>query len=125
MSPRSDSAARRRAEKSGRRSEWIAALWLRLKGFSILAMRAKTPGGEIDIVARQGKLIAFVEVKARSDADAAVMAVTAKARRRICTAAQMFLARRRGLADCEVRYDIVAVAGWRIRHIENAWRDGG
>lgn len=125
MTPHPDSAARRRAEKSGRRSEWLAALWLRLKGFSILAMREKTPGGEIDIVARRGKLVAFVEVKARADADAAVVAVTTKAQRRICTAAGMFLSRRRGLADCQVRYDIIAVAGWRIRHIVNAWRDGG
>ena len=120
----SDITARRRAEKAGRRSEHLAAFWLRLKGFSILAQREKTPGGEIDIVAKRGKLVAFVEVKARANADAAVMAVTAKARRRICTAARMFLARRRGLADCDVRYDIIAVAGWRIRHIVNAWRDG-
>lgn len=124
MTPRLDSAARRRAEKIGRRSEWLASLWLRLKGFSILATRAKTPGGEIDIVAQRGKLIAFVEVKARADADAAIVAVTAKSKRRICTAAKMFLARHRGLADCDIRYDIIAVAGWRIRHIANAWRDG-
>lgn len=123
MTPRPDSTARRRAEKSGRRSEWLAALWLQMKGFSILARREKTPGGEIDIVARRGKLIAFVEVKARADADAAILAVTAKAQRRICTAARMFLSRRRDLADCQIRYDIIAVAGWRIRHIANAWRD--
>lgn len=125
MTPRPDSAARRRAEKSGRRSEWLAALWLQMKGYSILAMRVKTPSGEIDIVARRGKLIAFVEVKARADADTAVLAVTAKAQRRICAAARMFLARRHGLADCQVRYDIIAVAGWRIRHIASAWRDAG
>ena len=123
MTPRPDSAARRSAEKSGRRSEWFAALWLQMKGFSILARRAKTPGGEIDIVARRGRLIAFVEVKARADADAAILAVTAKSQRRICAAARMFLSRRPGLADCQVRYDIIAVAGWRIRHIANAWRD--
>ncbi len=124
MNKRPDTVARRRAEKSGRRSEWIAAQWLRLNGFSILASREKTPGGEIDLVARRGKLIAFVEVKARAKTDTALMAVTAKARRRISAAAAMYIARHRGLADCEVRYDIIAVAGWRIRHIANAWRDG-
>lgn len=125
MTPRPDSKARQRAEQSGRRSEWLAALWLRLKGYSILAMRAKTPGGEIDIVAKRGGLVAFVEVKARTDPEAALAAVTARAQRRIGAAAKMFLARRSGLADCQVRYDIITVAGWRIRHIADAWRDRG
>ncbi len=124
MNARPASHARRRAEKSGRRSEWLAAQFLRLKGFSIIATRVKTPGGEIDIIARRGKLAVFAEVKARADADTAIMAVTDRARRRISAAAAMFLSRRPDLADCDIRYDIVAVAGWRLRHIANAWRDG-
>jgi len=102
----------------------LAAMLLRLKGFAILARRCKTPLGEIDLVAKRGKLIAFVEVKARRDHDAAIEAVTYGARRRIGSAAGLFLSRRPDLADCAMRYDIIAVAGWRLKHLPDAWRDG-
>ena len=124
MSVRAYAARRRRAEKRGRRSEWLAGLFLQLRGFSILARRYKTSAGEIDLVARRGRLIVFAEVKARTALDEAVFAVTATARRRISAAAASFLSRHRGLADCAIRYDILAIAGWRIRHIRDAWRDG-
>lgn len=116
--------ARRRAEKSGRRAEWLAAQFLRLKGFSLIARRYKTPGGEIDLIAKRGRLVVFTEVKARAGFDDAIFAVTPAAQRRISAAAAMFLARHPALADSQMRYDIIAVAGWRIRHIADAWRDG-
>lgn len=53
--PRAD---RRVAEARGRQAERRAALWLRMKGYSILATRVKLPVGEVDIIARQGKWIA-------------------------------------------------------------------
>ena len=62
---------RHSAEKRGRSAETIAALYLRLKGWRILARRARVPGGEVDIVARRGKVLAFVEVKARATESAA------------------------------------------------------
>lgn len=117
--------ARRSAERSGRVAEWMAAMLLRLKGYSILTARFRTGAGEVDLIARRGQLIAFVEVKARRDFDAAITAVTPKARQRIGAAARVFLSRKRHLADAQVRYDIVAVAGWRIRHLPDAWRDKG
>src|SRR3546814_19254911 len=57
---------RRRAERGGRRAEALAALWLRLKGWAIVARRVRTPRGEVDLVARRGRIIAFVEVEARA-----------------------------------------------------------
>ena len=54
------------AEKSGRQGEAIAAWFLRLKGWRIVGARVKTPRGEVDLIARRGKSIAFVEVKART-----------------------------------------------------------
>jgi putative endonuclease len=117
-------ASRQRAEKHGRRSELAAAMWLRLKGYSILAMRHRTPQGEIDLVARRGRMLAFIEVKARYSADTAIEAVTYSARQRIVRAAGLFLSRRPDLADCAVRYDIIAVFGWRLRHLADAWREG-
>jgi len=57
---------RRRAERAGRVGETAAAWWLRLKGWRILARRVRTPAGEVDLIARRGNLIAFVEVKRRA-----------------------------------------------------------
>jgi Predicted endonuclease distantly related to archaeal Holliday junction resolvase len=57
---------RHSAEKRGRGAETLAAMYLRLHGWSILERRARVPGGEVDIVARRGRTLAFVEVKARS-----------------------------------------------------------
>ncbi len=116
--------ARQTAERGGRRAENLAAMWLQLRGFAILAKRHRTPLGEIDLVARRGGLLLFIEVKARRDADAAFEAVTYAARRRIAMAAGLFLSRRPDLAGCAVRYDIIAVSGWRLKHLKDAWREG-
>lgn len=124
MSARPEQRDRRRAEAAGRRSEWLAAMVLRGKGFSVIARRFKAPVGEIDLIARRGGLVVFAEVKARARLDDAAGAVTAAARRRIGAAAAAFLARRPHLAQFDMRYDIIAVAGWRWRHIPGAWREG-
>ena len=117
-------ADRRKAEQRGRRGEYFAAAALMLKGYSILEMRHKTPLGEIDIIARRGKLIAFVEVKARPSVDDAIDAITHKARQRICAAAEAYLSRKR-LNAFDQRYDVIAVLPrrWPV-HIRDAWRAG-
>jgi putative endonuclease len=56
---------RRKAYRRGHRGEWLAALALMLKGYRILARRHRTKLGEIDLIARRGDLVLFVEVKAR------------------------------------------------------------
>ncbi|NKF34370.1 YraN family protein, partial [Pseudomonas sp. BGM005] len=58
-------AIRRKALRRGLVSEYVAAVFLMLKGYRILALRHRTRLGEIDIVARKGDLAVFVEVKAR------------------------------------------------------------
>ena len=95
---------------------------LRLKGFSILDRRFRAASGEVDLIARRGRLIVFAEVKARASLDDAVFAVTARNSRRVSKAASAYLARNPKFAGSDIRYDIVAVSGWRIRHIPNAWR---
>lgn len=124
MTARPARAARLRAEREGRRAEWLAGLFLRLKGFRILARRFKSPAGEIDLVARRGGLVALIEVKTRPGLDEAVFAVTPKTRRRVEAAGRLFVARHPHLAALALRYDIIAVAGWRLRHIADAWREG-
>jgi putative endonuclease len=107
----------------------LAGWWLRLKGFRIVA-RQVTVGrgsgaGEVDIVARRGRLVAFVEVKARPTRAEAALCLTERQRRRIEKGAAFFLSRRPELAGCDVRFDAVLVAPWRLpRHIADAWRPG-
>ena len=112
---------RRRAERWGRRAETIAAWWLRLKGYRVLARRVRTPVGEIDLVVRRGRALAFVEVKARPDDASAGDAISAANRRRISRAANALFARFG--RECETaRIDAVLITPWRLpRHVVGAW----
>ena len=109
------------AELFGRHGEMLAAWFLRLKGYRILASRFKTPAGEIDLVARRFGTIVFVEVKARrsGSVDDAWFAVND---RRISRAADYFLARHPRYANTDMRYDVIFLAPmtWP-RHVVNAF----
>jgi putative endonuclease len=114
--------ARRAAEQRGRRSEVLAAIFLRLKGYRVLARRYRTPVGEIDLIVRRGRLIAFVEVKARATAGEAAEAVTATGRRRIARAAATWIAGHPTAAGLDLRFDVVTTAPWRLpRHLAGAF----
>lgn len=115
---------RLRAERRGRVAETLAGLVYRLRGFEILDRRFRAAGGEIDLVARKGPLLVFVEVKRRAAIDAAIFAVTYKNRRRVESAVKSWLARHPRLAQADVRFDIAAVAGWKVEIAEAAWREG-
>jgi len=113
------------AWRFGLMAEGVASLMLRLKGYRILARRFRTPLGEIDLVARRGRTVAFLEVKARADFATAAEAVTIYQQRRIINAAQLFLAQHPGLGDLDCRFDLVAVMPWRLPcHMPDAWRPG-
>lgn len=113
---------RQRAERGGRRAETLAAWWLRLKGWRILATRARTPVGEVDLVARRGSTLAFIEVKARaSDAEAA-LALDDWRLRRVARAAEALVARY-ARPDDTIRIDALFMVPRRWpRHVENVWR---
>ncbi|MCB2096563.1 MAG: YraN family protein [Parvularculaceae bacterium] len=113
---------RRAAERRGRFAEFLVGLVYRLHGYQILETRFRAPGGEIDLIARRGRLLAFVEVKLRRDADAAVFAVTPKNRRRLEQAGRSFLVMRPHFGDFAVRYDIAAATGFRVKLVKDAWR---
>lgn len=112
---------RRAAEAAGRRGERIAGWWLRLKGWRILDRRVRTPAGEVDLVARRGSLIAFVEVKLRAtDADLD-LAIDQRRLARVAAAAEYLMPRYAGAGD-DIRVDVLLLARGRPpRHIENAW----
>jgi putative endonuclease len=123
MTPRPEPSNERRARYlAGLRSERIAALALRTRGYRILSQRFKTKLGEIDLVAVRGRRVAFVEVKRRSDLnDAEAHAAVSPAQRtRIRRAAELWLARHPAYREHEAGFDLVLVAPWRWpRWIEN------
>ncbi len=118
---RSRSPRRVRAEAAGRRGERLAGWWLRLKGWRILDRRVRTPAGEVDLVARKGALVAFVEVKTRATAAELDVAIDERRLARVAAAAEVLMPRYAGPGD-DIRVDVVLLApGCRPRHIENAW----
>ena len=113
---------RKQAERGGRRAERLAAWWLRLKGWRILAVRARTPVGEVDLVARRGRTLAFIEVKARSGEAEAAMALDEWRLRRVARAAEALVPRFARDGD-DIRIDAMfLVPGKLPRHLANVWR---
>jgi putative endonuclease len=113
--------SRQAREQGGRRAETIAAWWLRLKGWTILARRLRTPLGEVDIVARRGRTVAFVEVKGRASAAEAALALDEYRLRRVAAAAAA-LAHRFARDGDDTRIDAMFVVPRRLpRHLANVW----
>jgi len=100
---------RQKAWRRGHVAEYLAAVFLMLKGYRILAIRHRTKLGEIDIVARKGDLAVFVEVKSRRGAQEAIDAVSFSSQKRIRAASDLWLARQPDFALMSQRYDIVAM----------------
>ena len=109
--------------KTGLIAELIAAAYLMMKGYVIRQWRAKTPVGEIDLIAEKGGALIFVEVKTRKKGADALYAVHTKNQSRVVRAALYLSARRADWQGREMRFDVVALS-WPffIRHIDNAWR---
>ena len=113
---------RQEAEKRGRGAETFACWYLRLKGWRILARRARVPGGEVDIVARRGRTLAFVEVKARATADAAAFSLDRYRLRRVAVAAERLAPRYMRTGD-DVRIDaLFVIPGMLPRHLPDVWQ---
>jgi len=113
---------RRAAERQGRRGEERAALWLRMKGWSIVDRRRKTPLGEIDLIARRGRLIAFIEVKWRRRAEQLDNAIDEYRLRRVAAAVEA-VAHEYATGGEDIRIDVILLApGSFPRHIANAWQ---
>tara|TARA_R110002124_G_scaffold129483_1_gene290824 strand:+ start:126189 stop:126587 length:399 start_codon:yes stop_codon:yes gene_type:complete len=115
------------AYKRGYMVEYIARLYLRCKGYKIIAKNYKTPVGEIDIIARKGRITAFIEVKYRADKTDALYAVPIRTQKRVSRAAEHFIAHNSrytqgNTPNYTLRFDIIACAQpYSIVHIKNAW----
>lgn len=124
MSP---SPQRLAARRRGQMGELLAVWLLRLKGFRILERNLSfgrgRGAGEVDIIARHGRLLIFVEVKARSDLDQAAWAISLSQQHRVVRSAELYLARHPHLSNCNVRFDAILLAkGVWPSHINDAWR---
>ena len=111
----------------GERGERIAEAYLRGQGFVILEKNYRGRTGEIDIVAREGETIVFVEVKSRRNLayGPPQLAVTPFKQRQISRTAQVWLAHRRK-PNAAARFDVIAILVPegdvpRIEHIRNAF----
>jgi putative endonuclease len=104
------SPARQAAFRTGLSAESRAAALLTGHGYAIAARRFKSQVGEIDIVARRGTELVFVEVKARSRLDDAALSVTPRQQRRIVAAAEAWLADHPDDGACDIRFDVILVA---------------
>jgi putative endonuclease len=112
---------RQAAEARGRKGEAYAAWWLRMKGWRILAERARTPAGEVDLVAKRGNLIAFVEVKTRATAAELDYAIDEYRLRRVAAAAEI-LVPKFALNGEDIRIDVILLAPRQLpRHLVNVW----
>lgn len=119
---KSKKTKRQRAHKRGLAAETWAAWYLRLTGWRILKRRYKTKAGEIDLIAKKRKTVAFVEVKARKTRDAALEAVTPASQKRIAKAAKIFVSQHPKAGFFTLRFDIVVVRPWVLpERIENAF----
>ena len=110
------------AEQSGRDGEARAAAWLRLKGYSIVAQRVRTPRGEIDLIAKRGSLVAFIEVKWRRKAEDLDFAIDEYRLRRVAAAVEC-VAHEYAENGEDIRIDVILLAPRSFpRHIVNAWQ---
>ena len=115
---------RHAAQIHGLRAETWAVWRLRLAGYRVVARNFRGPGGEIDLIVRRGRVLAFVEVKARDTYADAAEAIRPHQQARIRDAALAFLARRPELAGLTLRFDAVLVTPRALpRHLRDAWRD--
>jgi putative endonuclease len=119
-------SARHRAQRRGELAEFLCRWHLRLRGWRIVAAGWRCPSGEIDILARRGRVLAIIEVKSRRDLASAAASVLPRQRRRIARAASAFLSARPDLAELTLRFDVMLVAPPRLpRHLPDAWRIDG
>jgi putative endonuclease len=113
---------RKQAERRGHSAEIAALVFLRLKGYRLLAQRYKSSHGEIDLIMRRGKVTAFVEVKLRATHEDAIAAVSPYQSKRIAAAASLWMMKDQIAAQGHCRFDIVAVNSYLWpTHIENAF----
>ena len=111
--------------RAGARAESLAADALRVQGYQVLEQRFRYGHSDVDLVARRGAVVVFVEVKARADErfGAASEAVTARKQANLVRAASVWLTRH-GRAWNSIRFDVITVTGGKLEWLQDAFRPG-
>ncbi|HTV44471.1 MAG TPA: YraN family protein [Stellaceae bacterium] len=114
---------RQRAQRRGKRAEWLCVWHLRLRGWRIVARGWRCPAGELDIVAKRGGILAIIEVKSRDELAVAAAALPPRQRRRVTRATEAFLNAHPQFASATLRFDLMLVVRHRLpQHQRDAWR---
>ncbi len=115
------------SQRFGQKAEDLAARHLKRRGYKILTRNYRTRAGEIDIIAREGKSLVFIEVKGRQSTHygSAKAAVTPRNQRQVAKVALWYL-KETDQMDAKARFDVVAVtqtgADARIEIVRNAFQ---
>lgn len=119
-----ETVRRQTAERRGRHAETLAIAYMRLKGYRLIAHRARTPAGEIDAVMRRGGEFVFLEVKQRSHLDDALAALSPHQQKRLLGGATHWLGAQGLSPDTACRFDLVCIVPWRWPiHLTNILSD--
>jgi putative endonuclease len=111
------------ADRAGRDAEGVARDALIGEGWTVLAERARTPAGELDMVAEKEGLLAFIEVKARPSLYEAAFALQPRQQARLMAAAEVWMAEHPGHGAAGMRFDVMLVAAdGTVRRIADALR---
>jgi len=106
----------------GEMAEKRAVEFLRKQGYQIIAQNYRWRGGEIDIIARDGDFLVFVEVKARSSMNYGLPeeAITEQKKQKLIATAQRYIAQHK--PELDMRFDVVAISGGQARLYKDAFR---
>lgn len=111
---------------SGKFAEFIAKCYLGLLGYFVIASRYSVgrglSAGEVDIIAKRGKTIVFIEVKKRATLPLAMESIFSRQQARIYNSAEVFIAKHPKYASFDCRFDAICFNKYYFfRHIKNAW----
>ncbi|MBR6355482.1 MAG: YraN family protein [Alphaproteobacteria bacterium] len=112
----------------GKFAEFLARTYMRLHGFRIITQNyvtgRGTTAGEIDFIAKRGKLLVFAEVKQRTTLENAAYAITPMQRQRLIRGAKSFLKNNPQYAVYDLRFDAILITfPLSVCHIPNAWSE--
>lgn len=114
--------AKKQAYIFGIIAEIIALVFLKIKFYKIVECRYRSHAGEIDIIAKRGKYIVFIEVKARKNSSHIFDVLSSKQQLRIRNSAEFFLSRNKKFQNLQPRFDLITISPKHgLTHLKNGW----
>lgn len=108
----------------GKYSEWLACVYLSLKGYRLFKYNYLTKVGQVDFIFVKGSSLIFVEVKSRKNQSMMENLITNKQKRRLIKAANYFLSKNKNFSNKTIRFDAIYVIGlFRVTHFKNIFND--